>query len=191
MGPFVSDFKKCLEDALAKSGLFTDQIDFVELVGEATRIPICIEQIKTVFKKDPSRTLNSTDCIARGCALQAAMLSPNFQVSNFEIDEFNAQPISISYQFKGSDKFVTKELFKPGSSFPSTKSVTFENKLGGAQLLVHYSNGAELMNGLPTNIAQYQIPEGTKDDKTEKCSFTMRVSNNIHNVCCLDEAEFV
>jgi len=28
-------------------------------------------------------------------------------------------------------------------------------------------------------------------DKTEKCSFTMRVSNNIHNIACLDEAEFV
>jgi len=149
MGPFVAEFKKCLEDALAKSGLTTDKIDFVELVGEGTRIPICIQQIKDVFQKDPSRTLNSTDCIARGCALQAAMLSPNFQVSNFQIDEFNAQPISITYKFANSDKNVTKELFKEGSSFPSTKSVTFENKVGGAELLVHYSNGAQIMTGLP------------------------------------------
>jgi molecular chaperone DnaK (HSP70) len=81
--PFVEDFKKCLEDALAGSGLTNEQIDFVELVGEATRIPICIQQINDVFQKEPSRTLNSTDCIARGCALQAAMLSPNFQVANF------------------------------------------------------------------------------------------------------------
>lgn len=117
------------------------------------------------------------------------MLSPNFQVSNFQIEENNAEPISITYQFKGSEKHVTKELFKSGSSFPSTKSVTFENKLGGAQLLIHYSNGANLMNGLPTNIAQYEIPEGKKDDKSEKVSFTMRVSNNIHNIACLDEAD--
>lgn len=47
------------------------------------------------------------------------------------------------------------------------------------------------MNGLPKEIAQYDITEGKKGEKTEKCSFTMRVSNNIHNVCCLDEAEFV
>lgn len=53
-------------------------IDFIELVGEATRIPSCLAIIKDVFQKEPSRTLNSTDCIARGCALQAAMLSPNF-----------------------------------------------------------------------------------------------------------------
>jgi heat shock protein 4 len=72
-----------LEEALAGSGISNDQINFVELVGEATRIPICIKQINDVFLKEPSRTLNSTDCIARGCALQAAMLSPNFQVANF------------------------------------------------------------------------------------------------------------
>jgi len=50
-------------------GIDKSKIDFVELVGEATRIPICIQQIKDVYGKDPSRTLNSTDCIARGCAL--------------------------------------------------------------------------------------------------------------------------
>jgi len=44
---------------------------------------------------------------------------------------------------------VTKELFKVGSSFPSTKSVTFENKLGNVDLMVHYSEGANIMNGLP------------------------------------------
>lgn len=38
---------------------------------------------------------------------------------------------------------------------------------------------------------QYEIAEGKKQDKTEKCSFTMRVTNNIHNIACLDEAELV
>jgi len=119
------------------------------------------------------------------------MLSPNFQVANFQVEEYNTQPISISYKFKDSDKVVTKELFKTGSTFPSTKSVTFEKKQGNVDLMVHYSDNAELMEGLPNQIAQYNIGEGKKDAKTEKCSFTMRVSNNIHNVACLDEAEFV
>lgn len=43
IAPFVGRFRKCLEEALEKSGLSTDKIDFVELVGEATRIPICIQ----------------------------------------------------------------------------------------------------------------------------------------------------
>jgi len=191
IGPFLERFNKCLQDSIDRSGLKIADIDFVELVGEATRIPICIEQIKTIFGKEPSRTMNSTDCIARGCALQAAMLSPNFQTAGFEVEEYNQQPIAISYKFKDSEKVVTKELFKIGSSFPSTKSITFEKKLGNVELMVHYADAATLEAGLPNQIAQYNIKEGEKDEKTEKCSFIMRVSNNIHNLACLDEAEFV
>jgi len=47
------------------------------------------------------------------------------------------------------------------------------------------------MEGLPSQIAQYSIGEAKKDEKTEKVSFTMRVSNNIHNVASLDEVEFI
>lgn len=43
IAPFVGRFRKCLEDSLAASGLTNDKIHSVELVGEATRIPICIQ----------------------------------------------------------------------------------------------------------------------------------------------------
>jgi len=190
IGPFMERFTQCLKDSIATTGINVPDIDFIELVGEATRIPCVLATIKSVFGKDTSRTLNSTDCISRGCALQAAMLSPNYQVAGFEVEEYNQQPISISYKFKDSEKVVTKELFKVGTSFPSTKSVTFEKKQGNASLMVHYADGVNLMEGLPSQISQYEIAEGKRDEKTEKCSFTMRVSNNIHNVACLDEAEF-
>jgi heat shock 70kDa protein 4 len=136
------------------SGLNTQMIEFVELVGEATRIPIVIDTIKKAFNREPSRTLNSQDCIARGCALQAAMLSRNFdQANQIFVEDFNALPVSISYQFKDSktDKQVTKELFKAGSLvYPSTKSITFDGKQGGCSLLLHYTNGVQLPEGIPT-----------------------------------------
>jgi hypothetical protein len=40
-----------------------------------------------------------------------------------------------------------------GTSFPSTKSITFDNKLGGLNLMVHYSDAALLLNGIPKDIA--------------------------------------
>ena len=123
------------------------------MVGEATRIPCCIQQIKEVYGKDPSRTLNSTDCIARGCALQAAMLSPNFQTAAFEMEEYNAQPVCITYKQKGTEAVKTNVIFKKGSNFPSTKSVTFDNKTGGYDLMVHYADDAELMEGIPKQIS--------------------------------------
>ena len=72
------------------------------------------------------------------------MLSPLFKVADYDVHEYNLIPVSISYQFTGSEngKVVTKDLFGIGSTYPSTKSITFENKKGGLDLLVHYSNGA-------------------------------------------------
>jgi hypothetical protein len=70
------------------------------------------------------------------------MLSPNYSVADYKIEEYNATPVSISYQFDDQDdrtKWVVKELFAAGSGFPSTKSITFDGKTGGLQLRVGYS----------------------------------------------------
>ena len=75
---FMREFTMSLKKSLAKSGLSPDHIDFVELVGEATRIPVVQESIKITFKKkELSQTLNRQDCIARGCAIQAAIIKSN------------------------------------------------------------------------------------------------------------------
>lgn len=43
------------------------------------------------------RTLNSSECIARGCALMSAMMSPLFKVANYGVEEYNLHPIRINY----------------------------------------------------------------------------------------------
>jgi len=54
-------------------------IHSVEMLGDATRKPKILEVTKTLFKKSETvRTLNSLETMARGAALQAAILSPNF-----------------------------------------------------------------------------------------------------------------
>ena len=121
--------------------------------------------------------------------MQSAMLSPLFKVRDYGVEEYNGLPVSISYQFSGveNSKIVTKELFNLGSTFPSTKSITFDGKKGGMELLIHYTNGTPVMHGLPTQIAQYKIKEG--NPKHDKYSFILRVSNNIHQVPCLESSE--
>lgn len=80
--PHMRRFKQLLEDTITASGLNADQIHCVEMIGDATRTPIVLEITKQVFKKpDTMRTLNSQECIAKGAALQSAMLSPLFSVS--------------------------------------------------------------------------------------------------------------
>lgn len=60
IGPFIERFKICLIESITISKIDPSTIDFVELVGDSTRMPIVIETIKQVFgKEELSRTLNS------------------------------------------------------------------------------------------------------------------------------------
>jgi len=95
--------------------------------------------------------------------------------------------VSITYTFADKpDASKTMELFPIGSSFPVVKSLSFKNKLGNMNLLLHYAPNpdglAQLMKGLPTQLAQYQITEGKlkKMELGSKCEFMIKVANNIH-----------
>lgn len=110
------------------------------MIGDASRTPIILEITKAAFNKtELFRTLNSIEALARGAALQSAMLSPLFSVSNFSVEEYNALPVNITYRFGAEGNPVTKTLFKRGSTFPLTQTVTFDNKLGDMDLLIHYA----------------------------------------------------
>jgi heat shock protein 4 len=71
--------------ALADAGLSVRKIHSVELVGSGSRIPAISKLLSSLYGKEPSRTLNSSECVARGCALQCAMLSPIFRVREYEV----------------------------------------------------------------------------------------------------------
>jgi heat shock protein 4 len=174
-------------------GLKKEQIHSVEMVGEATRIPVVQQRCKEVFGVEHvSRTLNSLECVGRGASLQAAMLSPLFKVADYQVQEYNAIPISITYSFppaQGEEaKQITKELFNVGSNFPATKTITFDNKKGNMNLLIHYSESAQLLPGLPREVASYIIKEG-KQKHNEKVAFILRVSNNIHQIPILESSD--
>ena len=66
----------CLRD----SGLKLEEIHSVELVGGSSRVPSIKRLIEKVLRQSPSTTLNQDEAVARGCALQCAMLSPTFKV---------------------------------------------------------------------------------------------------------------
>ena len=65
--------------ALEDAKISLEDIASVEVTGGSSRVPAIISILKDFFKKDPSRTLNATEVISRGCALNCAMLSPIFR----------------------------------------------------------------------------------------------------------------
>lgn len=138
MAPVVQKFRDTLEALKAEIKV---PLHSIEIVGGGTRIPIIQRIIKEVFGLEVSRTLNATECIAKGCAIQAAMLSPLFKVAQYEVEEANYYPIRCSWIFRpeGSNIEIesdagnkpekqTSVLFDKGCSLPNIKSVTFHRE---------------------------------------------------------------
>ena len=83
--PILERVKKPLEKALAEAGLTTDNIHAVEVVGSGSRVPAVLKILTEFFGKEPRRTMNASECVAKGCALQCAILSPTFKVKEFQV----------------------------------------------------------------------------------------------------------
>jgi heat shock protein 4 len=96
-----SEYNKAETEAGTLYGLNSLQdISFVEIVGGACRVPWFQEVLMEKFQvKDLSKTLNADECVARGCALQAAMLSPLYKVREFKVEDRVPSSITFTWHF--------------------------------------------------------------------------------------------
>lgn len=111
---------KCLEE----SQLNPEDIYAIEIVGGSTRVPAIKALIEKVFGKPPSTTLNVDEAVARGCALQCAMLCPAILVRDFSITDIQNYPIKIMWDPTSNDDGEL-EVFPRNHPIPFSKILTF------------------------------------------------------------------
>ncbi|AQK66028.1 Heat shock 70 kDa protein 16 [Zea mays] len=141
--------------AVTDSRIGLERLHSVELVGSGSRVPAIAKVLKEFFRKEPSRTLNSSECVARGCALQCAMLSPTFRVREYEVHD--AIPASIGfYTSDGPVSTLSSDaLFRRGLPFPSVKIITLQ-KNDSFSFDAYYVDANELPPGTSTDIGSFQ-----------------------------------
>ena len=84
----------------------------MEIVGGSTRIPAIKNVIQKVFEKEVSTTLNADEAVARGCALQCAMLSPTFRVREFVVNDVTPYPVVLTWKSQNmEDEGYRKSFF--------------------------------------------------------------------------------
>lgn len=116
--------ERTLARALHEAGLRPSDVDSVELVGGGTRVPAIKQLVRKVFNREPSTTLNQDEAVARGCALQCAMLSPIFKVREFQVVDAQPYPIELCYApSKGEEGRA--EVFPRWHQVPFSKMLTF------------------------------------------------------------------
>ncbi|KAL9304478.1 hypothetical protein ACSQ67_021741 [Phaseolus vulgaris] len=189
--PILERVRGPLERALAEAGLTIENVHTVEVVGSGSRVPAVNKILTEFFKKEPRRTMNASECVAKGCALECAILSPTFKVREFQINE--SLPFSISLTWKGTgpdaqdnapENQQSSLVFPKGNPIPSIKALTFYRS-GTFSVDVHYGDVSELQT--PAKISTYTIgPFQTANSERTKVKVKVRL--NIHGIVSLESA---
>uniref|UniRef100_A0AAU0MTJ4 Heat shock protein family A member 4 n=1 Tax=Urechis unicinctus TaxID=6432 RepID=A0AAU0MTJ4_UREUN len=97
----------------------------VEIVGGCSRVPAVKQLVKEVFGMESSTTLNADESVARGCALQCAILSPTFRVRDFSIQDAQPYPVILHWQGSMDEDSQDMEVFGKFHQVPFSKMLTF------------------------------------------------------------------
>lgn len=143
--------KPCSQ-ALLEAGLNAEKIVSVELVGSGSRIPVVGTLLTSLFKREPSRKLNASECVARGCALQCAMLSHVYRVRDYKVQDISS---FFSYGFSSDEGPISVGsngvIFPKGQLIPSTAILQLQ-RTSFFHLEAFYSNQYELPPGISPKI---------------------------------------
>ncbi|CAN1172108.1 Heat shock 70 kDa protein 16 [Linum perenne] len=178
--------KKALHDA----GVSVGKIHSVELVGSGSRIPAIAKLLTSLFGREPSRTINASECVARGCALQCAMLSPVFRVREYDVQDLS--PFSIGFSSDEGPILMPSSngiLFPRGLSIPSIKVLTFQ-RCSQFHLDASYADPNELPAGVSSRICSFTIGP-FQSPNGDKARVKVKVQLNLHGIVTVESATVV
>lgn len=125
----ANPINRMFEDA-EKNGISRADFSSFELVGGGTRVGCVKRNLSKILKLDASSTnfglsttMNADEAVARGCALQSAILSSRFKVKPYDIVESSLHGVQLEFDDHEGKKEVV-EVFERGSNFGVVKRVT-------------------------------------------------------------------
>ncbi|XP_065260717.1 heat shock 70 kDa protein 4L isoform X2 [Emys orbicularis] len=187
--PFLAKVEPPLRTVMDQAKLQREDISSIEIVGGATRIPAVKEQITRFFGKDISTTLNADEAVARGCALQCAILSPAFKVREFSITD--VVPYSITLRWKSSYEEGTGEceVFSKNHAAPFSKVITFHKK-EPFDLEAYYTHPNEIPYPEP-RIGRFAIQNVGPQYDGDNSKVKVKVRVNVHGIFSVANASVI
>jgi molecular chaperone DnaK len=141
-----------IKNALRDSGMSTDQIDRILLVGGSTRIPAVQEAVKEFFGgKSPDRSVNPDEAVALGAAVQAGILGGD--IKNLLL--LDVTPLSLGIETLG--EMFTK-IIERNTTIPSSRTQVFSTATDGqTSVEVHVLQGERAMAKDNKSLGKFQL----------------------------------
>src|SRR5476651_1219378 len=110
----IQPFKNCLKD----SGLTSDKIDELVLVGGMTRMPKVVDIAKTLGGKPPHQGVNPDEVVAVGAAIQGGVLKGEVR----DVLLLDVTPLTLGIETAGQ---VATAMIPRNTTIPSKKTQVF------------------------------------------------------------------
>lgn len=176
--------EKTLKQCLEESKLKLDEIYSVEIIGGSTRIPAIKQLISNVFNKTASTTLNQDEAVARGCALQCAMLSPAVRVREFSVTDIQNYPIKLVWDANMGEN-GEMEVFSLHHAVPFSKMLTFYRK-EPFSIKAYYSGQIPYPDPY---IGQFVVKDVKPTSSGDSAKVKVKVRVNLHGILTVTSAK--
>jgi heat shock 70kDa protein 4 len=205
--PLIARLEKPIQKTLDEAKLSSKDLAAVEIVGGSTRIGFVKQKLMEILKIDTlSTTMNADESVARGAALQSAILSPRFKVLPYDIEEFQPLPIKLAWDEEketsvekgvevdgdvdGADLPTNSvTMFTRGLNFPIVRRVTLR-RAGEFSVASSYDDSAAtfgLEPGSTADIASWVIKASAGTEKKVR----VNVKQDINGIVTMSSAQML
>lgn len=175
--PLIQKTLEPVRKALKDANLQARDIQEVILVGGMTRMPKVVESVKSIFGRDPAKSVNPDEAVAIGAAIQGAVLAGE----QMDVLLLDVTPLSLGIETLGG---VFTRLINRNTTIPTKKSQIFSTAADfqSAVEIKVYQGERELVrdNKLLGNFQLVGIPPAHRGVPQIEVTFDIDADSIVH-----------